>query len=71
MVYHGGIYRTAALTLADDEGRLHQQAAVEYFRKLVTALMYVEQLYADNPGDELLKAVVIPYLWDTWFSFEK
>ena len=71
MVYHGGIYRTAALTLSDDGGRLHQQAAVEYFKNLVTSLHFVEQLFADNPGDELLNAVIIPYVWGQMTFFRE
>ena len=55
ILYHGGIYYTAALTLQAGE---HREQALLYFRRFTKALFFLEELIANSEGDVLLVAAM-------------
>ena len=55
ILYHGGIYYTAALTLQAGE---HREQALLYFRRFTKALFFLEELIANSEGDVLLIAAM-------------
>ena len=62
LVYNGEPYRSVALTITEPSQQHQVTGTLEYFRRFMTALLFLEQLRADNPADTELKTLMTLYM---------